>query len=91
MEVTFDPAKNDKNIRDRGLSFERSGEFDFLTAVFSVDARREYGEVRRRALGLLDRRVHALVFVETPSGFRVISFRRANAREVRIYEQASKA
>ena len=91
MEVTFDPTKNDKNIRERGLSFERAGEFDFLTAAFSVDARREYGEIRRRALGLLDGRVHALVFVETPKGVRVISFRRANAREVRIYEQASKS
>lgn len=91
VEVTFDQAKSDKNIRERGLSFERAGKFDFLTAVYSVDARRDYGEVRRRALGLLDGRLHALVFVETPKGFRVISLRKANAREVRIYEQASKA
>lgn len=90
VEVTFDPAKNDKNFRERGLPFERYGEFDFLTAVFSVDTRREYGEVRRRLLGLLDGRVHALVFVETSKGFRVTSFRRANSREVRNYGQASK-
>jgi len=38
-------------------------------------------------LGRLKGRVHALVFVETPRGIRVISFRKANAREVHIYEQ----
>ncbi|MGQ0709491.1 MAG: BrnT family toxin [Rhodoferax sp.] len=44
MDITFDAAKNLRNIADRGLSFERVGEFDFETAVYSVDARRDYGE-----------------------------------------------
>jgi len=87
MEIEFDPAKNDKNIRERGLSFERAAEFDFETAIFLVDARKDYGEVRIRSLGLIGDRVHALVFVETPRGIRVISFRKANKREVREYEQ----
>jgi len=43
-------------------------------------------EVRIRALGWLDKRVHALVFVETRQGIRVVSFRKANKREVKIYE-----
>ena len=34
MEVTFDPAKNDRNIRERGLSFELVAYFDFETALF---------------------------------------------------------
>ena len=89
MEISCDPAKNQCNIKDRGLSFERAAQFDFETAVFSVDTRREYGEIRHRALGFLDGRVHALVFVETPIGIRVISFRKANKREVRRYEQAT--
>ncbi|MFO1301210.1 MAG: BrnT family toxin [Burkholderiaceae bacterium] len=42
---------------------------------------RNYGETRIRALGMLGGRLHALVFVETMKGIRVISFRRANARE----------
>jgi uncharacterized DUF497 family protein len=36
---------------------------------------------------LVDGRVHALVFAEAVAGIRVISFRKANAREVRRYEQ----
>lgn len=86
VEITFDPAKNARNIRDRGLSFEDVADFDFETAVFDIDERRDYGEQRYRALGLSGGRVYALVYVETHLGIRVISFRRANLREVRKYE-----
>ncbi|NCZ76214.1 MAG: BrnT family toxin, partial [Betaproteobacteria bacterium] len=33
-------------------------------------------------------RLHVLCFVETDDGIRVVSFRKANAREVRRYEKA---
>ena len=90
MQIDFDSAKDLRNIADRGLSFEQVSGFDFETARFAVDTRRNYGETRHRALGLLAGRVHVLVFVEAASGIRVISFRKANKREVRQYEQASK-
>ncbi|MBK9161264.1 MAG: BrnT family toxin [Nitrosomonadales bacterium] len=86
MEITFDPAKNTRNIELRGLPFERARDFEFETALFSPDRRRDYGEARIRALGWLDGRLHALVFVETHEGIRVVSFRKANKREVNIYE-----
>ena len=86
MQITFDPAKNILNIEMRGLSFEQVVNFEFETALFSQDLRQEYGEMRLRALGYLGQRVHALVFVETELGIRVISFRKANKREVAIYE-----
>lgn len=65
--------------------------FDFETAAFSVDDRRDYGETRLRAPGMLEGRLHVLVFAETSPGIRVISFRRANTREVKRHEQASKS
>ena len=68
------------------MSFERTAEFAFETAVIVVDNRRDYGEARFRALGYLDGRLHALVFVGLPDGIRVISFRKANQREVKLYE-----
>lgn len=37
MEITYDPAKNATNVELRGLSFERAAQFDFQTAVFTVD------------------------------------------------------
>ncbi len=91
MEITFDPAKNARNIELRGLSFERVRDFEFETALFSPDRRRDYGEVRIRALGRLDNRLHALVFVETRRGIRVVSFRKANKREVNIYETQTRS
>lgn len=90
MRVEFDPAKSEKNQRERGLSFDSVAGFDFDTAIYTVDARRDYGETRWRALGLVGDRLHALVFAEITAGIRVISFRKANRREVKHYEQAPK-
>jgi uncharacterized protein len=90
VEIHFDPIKNAKNICERGLSFERVVEFDFETAEFTLDTRHDYGEIRYRALGFLDQRLHALVFVEIIGGIRVISFRKANKREVKRYETQSR-
>lgn len=86
MRIEFDLDKNLRNIRERGLSFEQADEFDFDSAIYIVDNRRDYGEIRLRALGFLGNRLHALVFVEIPGGIRVISFRKANQREARDYE-----
>jgi uncharacterized DUF497 family protein len=91
VDITYDSAKNERNIRERGLSFERARDFDYETAVLSVDARRDYGERRLVALGYLDKRLHVLCFVETVTGIRVISFRKANAKEVRRCEKAQTA
>ena len=55
-----------------------------------MDERFDYGEIRYRALGFIDGRLYALVFVETSEGIRVISFRKANKREVNGYEAATK-
>ena len=90
MNIDFDPVKNARNIAERGLPFNRVARFDFESALFSVDTRRDYGETRRRALGFIDGRLHALVFVATERDIRVISLRKANKCEVRRYEQATR-
>ena len=91
MLIEFDPAKNARNIASRGLSFERAEEFDFETATYRPDKRRDYGEERIRAFGYLDQRVHCLVFVAIEGGIRVISFRKANAREVKRHEHETQS
>lgn len=88
MRIDYDQAKSDRNVRERGLSFTRAAEFDFNTALVYRDERREYPEIRYVALGLLDGRLHVLVFSEIVDGIRVISFRKGNDREVKRYEQA---
>ena len=87
MEITFDQSKKAKNIQERNISFEEVAEFDFETAKFSIDVRKNYRELRGRAIGFLNMRLHALVFLETTKGIRVISFRKVNKREIEKYEQ----
>lgn len=87
MRVTFDPAKSERNVRLRGLPFDRAAEFAFESAAFAIDERRVYGETRTVAIGMLGDRLHVLCFTETDEGIRVISFRKANSREVKRYAQ----
>lgn len=86
MDIIYDTNKNNRNVEERGLSFDRVADFDFETALYSVDDRHEYGETRIVAIGYLENRLHVLCFVETRNGIRVISFRKANSREVKHYE-----
>ena len=88
MDIAFDPVKSEANRKERGFGFESAAKFDFETALIWIDGRFDYPEQRFSALGLIEDRVHALVFAETASGIRVISFRKANDREVVRYEQA---
>lgn len=83
MQITFDPEKNERNIRERDLPFERAAEFDFENAYVYADSRQDYGEDRYIAIGHLDGRLHVLCFTETATGIRVISLRKANVREVK--------
>jgi uncharacterized protein len=66
-------------------SFERVEDFDFETASFKTDNRHDYGELRTRAVGFLDGRLHVLVFTERGKDIRVISLRKANRAEMRRY------
>ena len=85
MRVTFDLDKSARNIAERGLSFEQAAKFEFETALVRKDERREYGETRYVALGKLESRLHVLCFTETEEGIRVVSFRKANDREINRY------
>lgn len=85
MRVEYDEAKNLINIRERELSFERVYDFDFATAFFLVDDRKDYGEIRRIAVGYLGNRLHILCFTANDEALRVISFRKANLREAKKY------
>ena len=86
VKVEFDAGKNERNIRERGLSFERAAGFDFAGAVIQKDVRNPYPEVRYVATGFLGARLHILCFTPIEDGIRVISFRKANRREVRHHE-----
>ncbi len=82
-----DSDKNQRNIERRDLSFDRVADLDWDNAWIYEDERHEYNEIRFIAYSMLDKRLHFVCFTETKDGIRVISFRKANSREVKRYEQ----
>ncbi len=58
-----------------------------LFRVRSKHEKNDYNETRFVAYSMLDKRLHVVCFTETQAGIRVISFRKANSREVKRYEQ----
>ena len=84
--VSFDPAKNERNIASRGISFEVAEQFEWDTAMIAEDLRWEYLEPRFQALGFIAGRLHAMVFTPRAGKIHVISLRKANRREMRRYE-----
>ena len=87
MEIDFDHEKSRKNTQNRGLPFEHAADFNWETAIYSEDVRQFYKERRFVAIGYLVERLHVLCFTPIKQGVRVISFRKANSREVKRYEK----
>jgi len=86
LRITFDPAKNACNVLERGLPFELVAAFDFDAAMIAQDDRHQ-DERRMIAIGPFLGRLHVVVYVMRGDVRRVISFRRANARERRRYDR----
>lgn len=84
----WNPTKNDRNIRERGISFADAQHIEYDTAVVSVDDRKDYGEVREVLAGFIGARLHILVFTRRGETCWVISLRKANKREIQAYVEA---
>lgn len=86
MAITYDPTKNERNIALRGISFDLAVEFNWSSALVVEDRRKDYGEPRFQAAGLIGERLHILVFTPRDGDLHIISLRKANRREVKRYE-----
>ena len=87
MRITFDPAKNERNIAERGLSFELASELEWDTALAVEDTRRGLRrDAPARPGASLHGRLHAVVVTAREDELRVISFRKANRKEEKLYE-----
>ena len=81
MRISYDPAKNERNLAERGLAFDFAEEFDWSSALIVEDRRKDYEERRSQALGSSGEHLHMLVFTPRGGAVHVISLRRANQRE----------
>src|SRR5208282_98533 len=89
MKIEFDPEKNAKNIRERGLPFTLADEFDWTTAMIAPSSR--HGEARFFAIGYIGSRLHVR---QGQAGVRSLSrsrrtFGEAQARPARHAEEAA--
>jgi len=81
----WDEAKRQRNIRDRQIDFiDVVPMFDGPT-IEIVDNRIDYGETRIICFGELNGRLYVVVYTWRGSDRRIISARKANAREQRAY------
>jgi uncharacterized DUF497 family protein len=88
MTYEWDKAKNSSNFAKHGLDFADAEQVLTGPCVTFVDSRFDYGEVRLITLGLLAGR--AVVIAHAPRGedtTRIISMRKANQREQKIYQK----
>lgn len=88
MRYKWDTAKQRSNLAKHGLDFEDAGLVLEGNCVTFVDDRFDYGEKRLISLGTLKGRI--VVIAHTPRGddtTRIISMRKANYREQKIFEK----
>lgn len=88
MRYEWDEAKNRSNIAKHGLDFSDAAIVFAGPCVTFVDNRLEYGEKRLLSLGTLAGRVVVIAHTpRRPDVTRIISMRKANRREQKIYQK----
>jgi uncharacterized DUF497 family protein len=85
--ITFDPAKRDRTLEERGLDFADAAPVFKGMTIDAVDDRTDYGEARRVTVGHPLGRMVVIVWTPRGATRHVISMRKANEREQRCYRQ----
>lgn len=87
MEITFDQAKRDWTLAERGVAFQDAA-LVFAGRTYEwPDDRRDYGETRVITVGWLRGRMVIVVWTPRGETRHVISMRKANAREQAQYRE----
>ena len=85
MKIHFDEAKRQATLLQRGLDMGRADEVFASETLTVEDDREDYGERRYITVGFLDQRMIVLVWTRRSSAYRIISMRKANGREQKIF------
>ena len=88
VEISYDPAKRNKTLIERGLDFEDAPEAFAGFALTAADTRFEFGEDRYVTVGAVRGVVVVLVWTARGAGRRIISMRKASAHERENYFRA---
>jgi uncharacterized DUF497 family protein len=85
MDFEWDEQKSERTRKERGFGFDVAARiFEGPTFEFP-DERRDYGELRMVALGAVEEEVLVVVYTDRSDVRRIISARRANRKERKLW------
>ena len=87
MKITFDPAKRQAALSERGLDFVDAAMVFAGPTITVQDARRDYGEARYQTVGFLADRMVMVVWTPRNEARHIISMRKCNDREKANYQK----
>ena len=91
VEFEWDEAKSERCFQERGFDFAYAARVFFdPTRIVHADARKSYGEDRYRTLGRIEGRLFVVVHTPRLDRVRIISARKANQRELGLYEDSTR-
>ncbi len=81
IRITFDQAKREKTLAERGLDFADAALVFAGVTLEIEDTRKDYGETRVICYGLLEGRMVVMGYTPRGAERHVFSMRKANERE----------
>ena len=88
--ITWDESKRQSNIVKHGIDFiDADSIFDFPMVTREDDREYDDGEQRLQTLAILQGRIVFVVWLERNTGAHIISIRKAERHEQKIYLEAT--
>lgn len=87
MHYEWDEHKQIANLAKHGVDFVVAENFEWDTAIETIDDRFDYGEERWIALGFIGNKLHVRIYTSRADMIRIISLRKANKHEREYYEK----
>ncbi len=90
MQYEWNENKRLANLERHNVDFTAAIDFEWDTALETIDDRQDYGEVRWVTIGFISKKLHVMVYIIRGSKIRIISLRKAKKRESNYYEKEHK-
>ncbi|KPK89813.1 hypothetical protein AMJ80_09270 [bacterium SM23_31] len=87
MQYEWNENKRLANLDRHKVDFTDAVDFEWNTAIETIDDRSDYGEERWVTLGFIGNKLHVMVYTIRGHKIRIISLRKANKREIKYYEK----
>ena len=90
MTIEWDSTKNQINIEKHGIDFSDAYKIFENSIITKIDDRTDYREKRWIGIAILEQVTVVLVYTKRGNNIRIISIRKANKIERKIYNEQFK-